>query len=74
MNDTRRNDNLENPKEEPKASLVPVPKVAAAGIAGAITVVLVFIGSLLWPEVEIPEPVTVAITVIITFLAGYLKS
>jgi hypothetical protein len=74
MNDTPIYDNLENPKEEPKASLVPVPKVAAAGIAGAITVVLVFIGSLLWPEVEIPEPVTVAITVIITFLAGYLKS
>lgn len=47
------------------------PKVAASGIAGAITVLLVYALSLV--GVEIPTSVASAITVIIAFAAGYLR-
>jgi hypothetical protein len=72
MSETPIYDNVANP--EPKKSLVPVPKVAAAGIAGAITVVLIFIIQLIWPTLEIPEAVVAAVTAIIAFAAGYIKS
>lgn len=48
------------------------PKTTAAGIAGAVTLVIVFILSQL--GVEIPADVASAITVIIAFAAAYLKS
>ena len=53
--------------------LVPVPKVAAAGIAGAVTVVIVFIVQTAFPDFEIPETVVAAVTAIIAFGAGYIK-
>lgn len=54
-------------------SLVPVAKVAAAGIAGAVTVILVFSVQLIWPDLVIPEAVVAAVTAIIAFGAGYIK-
>ena len=49
----------------------PVPKVAAAGIAGSLTVLLVFILGQL--NFEVPPEVASAVTTIIAFLAGYFK-
>lgn len=48
------------------------PKTTAAGIAGAVTLVIVFVLGRL--GVEIPADVASAITVIIAFAAAYLKS
>ena len=48
------------------------PKTTAAGIAGAVTLVIVFILSQL--GVEIPADVAAAVTTIIAFAAAYLKS
>lgn len=55
-------------------SLKPEPKVAAAGIAGAVTVLVVFAVNLIWPDVEIPNEVAAAFTAIVAFAAGYIKS
>lgn len=48
------------------------PKVQAVGVAGAITVVIVWVASML--GVDVPGEVASAFTIIISFLAGYLKS
>jgi putative flippase GtrA len=48
------------------------PKTSAAGIAGAVTLVIVFILSQL--GVEIPADVASAVTVIVAFAAAYLRS
>lgn len=48
----------------------PTNKVAAAGIAGAVTTILLFIASSLgW---DVPAEVGAAIATVISFLAGYL--
>lgn len=49
----------------------PTRKVAATGIAGAITIVLVYIVQSLF-NVEIPAEVSSAITLLISFASGYL--
>lgn len=64
----------ENEVQSEKHSLVPQPKVAAAGIAGAITVLVVFAVGLIWPNVEIPNEVAAAFTALVAFAAGYIKS
>lgn len=77
MSDTPIYDNVNNPQAEPqpeKDSLKPTPKVAAAGIAGAVTVLVVFAVNLIWPDVEIPNEVAAAFTAIVAFAAGYIKS
>jgi uncharacterized membrane protein len=48
------------------------PKTTAAGIAGAVTLVIVFVLGQL--GVEIPADVAAAVTTIIAFAAAYLKS
>lgn len=48
------------------------PKTAAAGLAGAITLVCVFVLGQF--GIEIPADVASAITVIIAFVAAYMKS
>ena len=73
MSDTPIYDNIENPQPEPKPSLKPQPKVAAAGIAGAVTILVVWAANLIFPEVEIPNEVASAFTAIIAFAAGYIK-
>jgi len=52
--------------------LKPEPKVAAGGIAGAATVVLVWaLGQF---GVDVPAEVGAALSALIAFAAGYLKS
>jgi hypothetical protein len=51
--------------------MAPVPKIAAAGIAGAVTVVLVWLLGL-FTSVEVPPEVASAITTIFAFVAGWL--
>lgn len=48
------------------------PKTKAAGVAGAVTLVIVFVLGQL--GVEIPPDVAAAVTVILAFAAAYLKS
>lgn len=50
----------------------PRPKVAAAGIAGACTVILVWLAGL--AGVEVPSEVASALTALLAFAAGYLKA
>lgn len=52
-------------------TLAPKPKVAAAGAAGAATVLIVFIAGQF--GLDIPDGVGEAITALIAFLAGYFK-
>lgn len=47
------------------------PKIASAGIAGALTVVLMWVVSLF--GVEVPAEVASAVTIIIAFAAGYVR-
>ncbi len=49
----------------------PQPKVAAAGIAGAITVLLVYVMGQF--GIVVPAEVASALTVLVAFGAGYLK-
>lgn len=49
----------------------PVPKVAAAGVAGSATTVLVFIIEQF--GVDVPAIVAAAITSLFAFAAGYIK-
>jgi putative flippase GtrA len=64
------NPTVEN-NEAPSAA--PVPKVAAAGVAGAIVLVVVFFVQTFVPGFEIPEAVASAVTIIVAFAAGYIK-
>lgn len=48
----------------------PTQKVAAAGIGGAITVVLVYAINMLF-NIEVPAEVAAALTAIVSFLSGY---
>lgn len=50
----------------------PVPKVGAAGIAGAISVLVIFVAQQF--GVEVPGDVGAAIGTVVAFTAGYLKS
>ena len=49
----------------------PVPKVAAAGIGGAVATLIVYLASV--AGVEIPGDVGAAIATVVAFAAGYLK-
>lgn len=55
-----------------KKKLTPRPKVAAAGIGGAVATVVVFIVAAF--GVDIPGGVEAAIATIVSFSAGYFKS
>jgi hypothetical protein len=48
----------------------PVRKVGAAGLAGAVSVILVWVATL--AGVEMPAEVAAAITAVLAFGAGYL--
>ena len=54
------------------ASPVPDPKVIAGGLAGSVTVIVVF--ALTQAGIEIPAEVASALTVLITTLFGYVTS
>lgn len=53
------------------ANLAPVPKVAAAGIAGAITVVIIYLATL--TGVPMTPEVASAITLLIMSAAAWIK-
>lgn len=53
------------------ADLSPTPKVAAAGIAGSITLVGVWVAGLF--GLDVPPEVAAAVTAIIATAAGYIK-
>lgn len=52
--------------------MAPQPKVAAGGIAGALTVVLVYAAGV--AGLDVPAEVASAFTVLVAFAASYLKS
>jgi hypothetical protein len=54
-----------------EGSMKPVPKVAAAGIGGAVATIVVYIASQV--GVEIPGDVGAAIATVVAFAAAYLK-
>ena len=52
--------------------MTPQPKVVAGGVAGALTIVLVWVAGML--GLAVPAEVASAFTVLVSFAAGYLKS
>jgi hypothetical protein len=48
----------------------PVPKVVAAGATGAVITILVWLAG--YANVDVPPEVASALTVIFSFVAGYL--
>lgn len=52
--------------------MAPQPKVVAGGVAGALTIMLVWVAGLF--GLDVPAEVASAFTVIVSFAAGYLKS
>ena len=53
--------------------MTPTPKVAAAGIAGAVSVILVWLLNTV-AGVDVPPEVAAAFTTVLAFGAGYLKA
>jgi hypothetical protein len=51
----------------------PTPKVAAAGIAGAISIILVWVLNS-GVGVDVPPEVASAFTTVVAFAAGYIKA
>lgn len=49
----------------------PVPKVAAAGVSGALAVVVVYVAAAL--GLDMPAEVGASIAALVAFVAGYLK-
>lgn len=50
----------------------PSKTVATGGVAGASTIVLVWIAQTIWPSLDVPNTVQGAITVVVTFLAAWI--
>lgn len=50
----------------------PTPKVAAAGVAGSVTVIVVYVAGLL--GLDLPPEVASAFTAVLAFAAGYFRS
>ena len=50
----------------------PTPKMTAVGIAGSVTVILLYLVKVIF-NVDMPAEVASAITAVISFGAGYLK-
>lgn len=57
---------------EEQTDLTPKPKVVAAGLAGAVTVIVLWL-SQEFANVNVPTTVGAALTTILSFIAGYLK-
>lgn len=55
------------------AAWKPVPKVVAAGVGGALATVLLWVLTAV-TAVDVPTPVTAAVTTLLAFAAGYLKT
>lgn len=59
---------MAEPYNQPTSS--PTQKVAAAGIGGAITILVVYLVKLFF-NVDVPAEVASAFTAIVSFLSGY---
>jgi hypothetical protein len=57
-------------REDAMIDPAPVPKVVAAGVTGALTVLLVWLAGL--ADIEVPPEVASAVTTILSFIAGYM--
>lgn len=65
---------MARPRTKPDAApAIPTPKVAAAGVAGAITILIVWVVQS-FTNLDIPPEVASAFTTVVAFLAGYIKS
>lgn len=53
-------------------SAAPTPKVAAAGIAGAVSIIVVWLMHAA-ASIDVPPEVASAFTTVVAFAAGYLK-
>lgn len=53
------------------SSTAPTQKVAAAGVAGSVTVIVVWIAGLL--GLDVPPEVASAFTTVVAFGAGYIR-
>lgn len=49
----------------------PIRKVAAGGVAGAITTILIYLVKTIW-KVEVPADLVGAITTVISFVTAYM--
>ena len=56
--------------DQPTAA--PTNKVAAAGIAGVVTVLVVYLLGAFF-NIQLPDEVSAALTVLVTFVAAYFK-
>lgn len=61
----------ETPDKKTKTR-APSKTVTTGGVAGAITIVLVWIAQTIWPSLDVPNTVQGAITVVVTFLAAWI--
>jgi hypothetical protein len=60
------------PVRKAPAPLKPVPKVQATALAGALITIILYIATLLKPELEISAEVASAITTLLSFVVGYM--
>lgn len=60
---------MSTPINQPTAA--PTSKVAAAGIGGAITVVLIYLAQTFF-NIDLPAEVGGAVAVIVSFFSGYI--
>ena len=54
-----------------QANSAPIRKVTAAGIAGVLVTIILWLLSAFAPELEIPEEVAAALTTVIAFIVAY---
>lgn len=64
---------IDQTPNEPTPNYTPVPKVAAAGIGGAISVVVIWALKYFW-NIELPSEVSAAVATITSFVFGYIKA
>jgi putative flippase GtrA len=63
---------MTNRDDEAPASAAPTSKVVTGGVAGAVTVLVVWGCSL--AGLDVPAPVAAAFTTLVSFAASYLKT
>lgn len=64
---------MTDPTTTPPIDWTPEPKITVAAVAGAITILIVFIVQSIFPDFSIPPEVASAFTAIIAVAAGYWK-
>lgn len=62
----------ETPVKKTSKTRAPSKTVTTGGVAGAITIVLVWAVQTIWPSLDVPAEVQGAITVVVTFVAAWI--